>query len=108
MASTVDHNIHWHDSVIREVRLLPELGLIEFHLDYPVDWESNQYEPRVAQFLDAYGYKEFEAAFDGCPTALDMSFNQEGGWLSVRVDTNAGYRQLYCKSIRLLTSGSGG
>ena len=96
------NEIHWHDSIIREVRVLYEHGTVDLHLDYPIDWQSDSYEPRIVRFIDAYGYKENEGPFVGCPTALEASSQRVGDWLLVRIDTNAGYRELYCKSFSLV------
>ncbi len=102
MKESVANEIHWHDSVIREVRILHEPGIVELTIDYPIDWESEHYEQRIVHFSDASGYKEYEGPFVGCPTILDVSHKKDEDWLLVRIDTNAGYRELLCKSIRLL------
>ena len=102
MEDSAVNEIHWHDSIIREVRMLHENSTIELHLDYPVDWESGSYEPRIVRFSNAHGYKEHEGSFVGCPTALEASSQRDGDWLRVRIDTNAGYRELYCKSLSLV------
>jgi len=100
--------IHWHDCMIRSVLILPVVGQVELHIDYPVNWEESKWEPRVLKFLDAYGYKEHEGSFAGTPTILSAtSSTQQNGWQLVRLDTNAGFREIFCKGISLELSATG-
>lgn len=60
--------------------------------------ESDELE--MLLFLDTYGYKEQEGPFVGYPTVLAAaSQSNEAGWQLVRIETNAGYRELYCREI---------
>ena len=101
--------IHWHDSEIREVRLMAETDCVEMVLNYPEDWNSSVFRPHLVRFIDAYGYKEYEGAFFGCPTALSAESQMiESGWHLVRIETNAGNREIFCKAISLHPLPSGG
>lgn len=94
--------IHWHDSLILEVRLLPECDIVKMRLLYPEHWESNTFVERFVTFTDAYGYKEFEGPIEGNPTILGASIvGSNGEWHLVRLETNAGYREVYCKEVCL-------
>jgi hypothetical protein len=94
--------VHWHDCVIDSVLISPVAEHVELHVDYPVNWEGNQFTLGVLRFLEAYGYKENEGPFVGAPTILDAtSATQQNGWQLVRLETNAGFREVFCKGISL-------
>nr|AAK56319.1 hypothetical protein [bacterium] len=94
--------IDWHDCVIRSVLISPVNDQVELLVDYPVNWDENQWAPRVLKFLDAHGYKEYEGPFAGTPTILAAtSSTQQNGWKLIRLDTNAGFREVFCKGISL-------
>lgn len=96
-------DIHWHDSVILGVTLLPEKDTVHLHLLYPEDWETDSYADRTISFEDAYGYKELEGPFLGCPTILDANIvGSNEQWKLLRIETNAGYRELFFKEVALL------
>jgi len=63
---------------------------------------SDEFVPRNLIFEDVYGYQIFEGRVDGCPTKLDLSVVETSGkWSCVRLDTNHGYRELYCTEVRV-------
>jgi hypothetical protein len=93
-------DIHWHDSLILGVIILPEKDALEMRLHYPLEWQANSFAERTVVFEEAYGYKEFEGPFVGAPTILGASIiGRSGAWILVRLDTNAGHRELYCKDV---------
>lgn len=96
-------DIHWHDSIVLGVTLLPENDMLQLHLSYPENWETDTHAERTVLFEDAYGYKEFEGPFLGSPTILAATIigNNEQ-WKLLRLDTNAGYRELFFKEVTLL------
>lgn len=71
----------------------------------PADPMSDDLVPRLLIFEDVYGYQIFEGLVDGCPTILDLSVVEKlgnlGKWSRVRLDTNHGYRELCCTSVRV-------
>jgi hypothetical protein len=63
--------------------------------------------PRLLVFAEAYNYQVFELPFAGAPAILDMSVvDEQGRWRKVRLDTNAGYRELFCTSVKVLERSS--
>ena len=101
--------IHWHDCVILGVSIDPAASTIRLLVEYPVDRDRNEFEPRSIVFLAAFGYKEFEGPFVGPPTILGATASPVGAYQYqlVRIDTNAGYREVTCKEVRLEVTTSG-
>jgi len=96
------HDVHWHDAQILEVRLSTADDTLRMRLSYPVDWENDLYEERVVEFLDYYAYQEHEGPFLDCPTILEVNVeDRENGVSHWRVDTNAGYREFWCREFRM-------
>ncbi|MFC0682594.1 hypothetical protein ACFFGH_32600 [Lysobacter korlensis] len=94
--------VHWHDCVIQSVLVLPEASEIELRVEYPMDWEANQFELATIRLLNAFGYKEYEEPFAGAPTILRATSEpQAGGHHLLRIETNAGYREVFCSAISL-------
>jgi hypothetical protein len=94
--------IHFHDATLRRVVEVPEVGELRLEVDYPVDWQNNRFESRVIAFADVLSYSVHEGACVGAPTLLaaDVVGEQEGRSL-VRIETNAGYRELLCRGVAL-------
>lgn len=95
-------DIHWHDSLILGVTMDCSKAQLRLHVEYPVNWEQNKFEPRDIVFTDAYGYREHEGPFAGSPTILSASVSSEGQFHLVRLETNAGYRELRCSGVRVV------
>jgi hypothetical protein len=93
--------IHWHDAVILGVSIDPEKSILRLKVDYPINWEDELYEHREIVFTDAYGYQEHEGPFVGCPTILSASVSSAGQFFLVRMETNAGYREVGCSTVEL-------
>lgn len=101
----IDH-INWHDSTIRRVIETPGDGTVAFDVRYPVDWVNNVFDFRNILFKEIYAYEIHEGPFLGSPTILDASVSKadQYGVCTIRLDTNAGFRILRCKSLELCPS----
>lgn len=98
------NDIHWHDSLILYVRLVPEDDRVEMRLLYPEEWHSNTFTEKTVIFENAYGYKEFEGPIDGSPTILSASISGTSDqWSRIHLETNAGYREVYCRDVYIQT-----
>ncbi|MFC1859581.1 hypothetical protein ACFL9U_16360 [Thermodesulfobacteriota bacterium] len=100
--------IHWHDLAIKKVVELPSEERLLFEVDYPVDWENLKWEPHAIkwephtiEFDDLYTYEIHEGPFVGSPTILGATKLgiDEHGNITIKLDTNAGYRIIKCKKI---------
>jgi len=99
--------IHFHDSVLHKVIENTQNDSLEFHVDYPVDWESGRFEVRVIVFSDTLEYSVNEGPFSGPPTMLAWSIiDSNDGRDKIRIETNAGFRTLYFRSVKLLNPNS--
>jgi hypothetical protein len=95
-------DIHFHDSLLLRVVEIAESHDLLFEVEYPVDWENNLFEPRIIAFLDVLNYKVEEGPFVGAPTLLDAYDNgSDGGYRRVTLQTNAGTRSLWFRSVEL-------
>ena len=95
-------SIHFHDTEI--LRVIEDCGAntLTMEVEYPVDWEHNVFERRLLIFDDVHSYQVFEQPFDGSPMILDAEIvGSEGRWSRLRLDTNAGRRELNCTAVRL-------
>jgi hypothetical protein len=94
--------IHFHDTKILKVIEDTQTDTFTMEVIYPVDWENNQFEKRRLIFEDAIDYKISEIPFVGSPTILDANIISKDGRRSrIRLETNAGYRELSCVSVQL-------
>ena len=95
--------IHFHDTHILRVIEDCVADTLTMEVEYPVDWERNIFEKRLLVFDDVHGYQVFDGPFGGCPTILDASIlDTDGRWSRLRLDTNAGRRELSCTAVRLI------
>ena len=93
-------DIHWHDALILSVRITPERDLVEMRLLLPEEARANTFSEQTVVFENAYGYKEFEGPFQGSPTILSVSVaGQNGRWSQLRIETNAGHREVFCTDV---------
>lgn len=96
-------SIHFHDTQILRVIEDCAADTLTMEVEYPVDWEGNVFEKRLLVFDDVRGYQISDWPFQGCPTILDVSIiNTDGKWSRVRLETNAGPRELSCTAVRLI------
>lgn len=93
--------IYWHDNVILGVSIDPKKSILRLKVDYPINWEKDEYEHRDIVFSDAYAYQEHEGPFAGSPTILSATMSPSGQFLLVRIETNAGYREVGCSAVEL-------
>lgn len=93
-------DIHFHDSRILRVIEDTVNDTLVMEIEYPVDWSNSQFEPQCLIFSGAYNYKIFEFPFSGPPTILSATMTENG----LRLDTNAGYRELGFESVQLVKS----
>ncbi|HEX8522440.1 MAG TPA: hypothetical protein VF669_09300 [Tepidisphaeraceae bacterium] len=95
-------DIYVHDARLLRVIEDAATDTLTMEVDLPQDEWSDELVPRVLVFADAYAYQVYEGPFLGCPAILDMTVvGQSGEWSRVRLNTSAGYRELYCKSVRV-------
>ena len=95
-------DIHIHDSVILGVIEDTETDVLTFELSYPTDWDNDVYERRNLKFIDVLNYRVCEGSFIGSPTMLSYSVEAlDSGHTRVKLETNAGYRKLSFKEVKL-------
>ena len=95
-------DIHFHDTQILRVIEDTATDTLTMDVDYPTDWEHNRFERRALIFSDAHSYQVFEIPFAGPPTILDAEvISTSDRWSRLRLQTNAGYRELSCVSVTL-------
>ena len=96
-------NIYVHDGRLLRVVEDTECDTLTMQVELPKNESSDDLVPRLLVFEDAYGYQVFEGPFQGCPAILDMQVvGEQGRWRRVRLDTNAGYREVHCTGVRVL------
>ena len=98
------NEIHWHDTLIRSITIDTEKAELRMRVDYPVNWEGNEYEQREIIFSDAHGYREIEGPFAGSQTILSANITPAGQFYLVRLETNAGYREVGCSNVQFAPS----
>jgi hypothetical protein len=96
-------NIYVHDGRLLRVIEDTERDTLTMEVELPASPESDELVPRLLVFDDVHGYQVFDGPFDGIPAILDMQVvGEEGRWRRVRIDTNAGHRELFCTGVRAL------
>jgi hypothetical protein len=94
------HDIHWHDSLILSVHLVPERDLVEMRLLLPEFARQKSFAEETVVFYEAHGYKEFEGPIAGSPSVLSASIiEKRNQWRLVKLETNAGHRELWCQDV---------
>ena len=80
-----------------------ESDTLILEVEYPVDWEENKFERRRLVFTDSFNYQVHEQPFAGAPTILSAKVMSEAnGWSKLRLETNAGFREVFCKAVALM------
>ncbi len=96
----------FHDATILEVKEFPENQVLEFLLDYPVDWDNNQFEQRVLRFNGVTSYSMNSILFDGNPTILEIQEVGKSVLIGDRnridVNTNSGKRTIEYMTCELV------
>ena len=94
--------IYVHDARLYRVIEDLEAKMIVMQVDLPILELNEELQPRFLVFEDAYGHQAFEGAIHGTTFILDMHVvGKNEGWQQVRIETTAGYRDLYCVSVRV-------
>jgi hypothetical protein len=98
-------DIHFHDTQILRVIEDTATDTLTMDVEYPVDWEHNIFERCFLTFSDAYNYQVFEIPFSGPPTILAAEVvSTSDRWSRLRLETNAGYREVSCVLVTLSTN----
>jgi len=95
-------SIHFHDTGILKVIEDTESDTLTMEVEYPVDWENNRFERRRIVFDDVLNYRVAEGPFQGSPTILNVKvISEDKSRTRIRLETNAGERELSCSAVRL-------
>lgn len=96
------NKIHFHDSqIIRVVEYL-ETGELLIDVDYPIDWQNDIFEHKIIVFRNVLNYEVHEGPFEGRPTILQVQqVGRKEERSLLRIETNAGFRQLLCTEVEL-------
>lgn len=96
-------DIYVHDAQLHRVVEDIEADTLTMEVELPILERDEQQEPRLLVFDDAYNYQVFEQPWQRLVTILDMHIvGEQEGWHHVRIETNAGYRELFCTGVRVL------
>ena len=95
-----------HDSWLKSVHENPETDEFTFNIDWPKDWENNIFVNAELIFENVLNYEVHEVPFAGNPTILDIfedgkRIDHEVERRKLKIETNAGYRTLFCTNVRL-------
>jgi len=94
--------IHFHDTRILRVIEDTTTDTLTMDVQYPIDWDQNRFERRSLIFSEAHSYQVFEGPFSGPPTIIDAQIlGNSDRRIHLRLQTNAGYRELSFASVRL-------
>ena len=78
-----------HDATVLKVIEYPETQTFDFHINYPINWEENIFEPKIIRFNNVTLYHHNEIRFNGLPTILKVDIINE---LKIALITNSGER----------------
>jgi hypothetical protein len=95
-------DIYVHDARLHRVIEDIEAGIVTMEVELPILERGEELEPRLLVFDGAYNYQVFEQPWHGLVTILDMHIvGEDGRRHHVRIETNAGYRELFCTEVRV-------
>lgn len=95
-------NLYVHDGRLLRVTEDTEQRTLTMEAMLPVSPMSDDLEPGCLVFEDIYGYQVFEGPISGTLTILDIKVvSKDGRWWLVRLETGAGHRQVFCKTVQL-------
>ena len=99
--------ISLHDSRIKSVTENPETNELTFNINWPKDWENNLFVDADLIFEDVLNYEVHEGPYLWNPTILDVfddgkHIDYEVERRKMKIETNAGYRTLYCTNVRIV------
>ena len=96
-------DIYVHDAQLHRVIEDIKADTVTMEVELPILDRGEELEPRRLVFDDAYNYQVFEQPWHGLVTILDMHVVSEQGRIrQVRIETNAGYRELFCSGVRVI------
>ncbi len=96
------NEIHWHDSEIDSVIEVPAKDELVYNVQYPEDWSQNVFTAKAITFSGYHSHVVDEMPFEGNPTILAVSVvKEEGGYTTVKLETNAGNRFVTAKSVQV-------
>lgn len=96
-------NIYVHDGRLLRVIEDTRLDTLTMEVELPASPDSDELVSRLLVFAGVHGYQVFDGPFEGVPAILDMRIiGEQGRWRRVRIDTNAGYREMFCISVQVL------
>ena len=94
------NNIHWHDCEIESVIEMPNKDTLVINVQYPENWENNEFAQKGIIFEGYHSQEVNEMPFEGNPTILDASIeSEENEFTTINLETNAGYRLVTAKSV---------
>lgn len=101
-------DVYVHDAQLYRVIEDVEACTLTMVVDLPILECDEQQEPRLLVFDDAYNYQVHEQPWEGLVTILDMQIvGKHARWHHVRIETNAGYRELFCTGVKVLDPSHG-
>jgi hypothetical protein len=96
-------SIYVHDGRLLRVVEDAHVNTLTMEVELPASPDSDELVPRRLVFEDVYGYRVSGGPFDGIPEILGIEVvGTQGRWRRVRIETNAGYRELFCTQVRVL------
>ena len=96
--------VHWHDSEIESVIELPAKDQLIYNVQYPENWGQGVFVPKAITFNGYHSHAVEEMPFEGCPNILAVSVvKEEGGFTTIKRQTNAGDRYVTAKGINIGT-----
>ena len=96
-------SIYIHDGRLLRAIEDSETATLTMECELPVSEWSDDLVPKLLVFEDVYNYRVYEGAIHGCPTLLDIKVvGERDGRSTLRLDTTAGYRELDCRTARVV------
>lgn len=109
------NELNIHDTQILRVIEDTQSDILDFEIDYPVDYEKGIYEKKTLRFVDFLNYQINEIPFSGLVTILQIenlkriNYSIGSGKSKMEITrnqvefvTNAGTRKLEFKSFELI------
>jgi hypothetical protein len=92
-------DIYVHDGQLLRVVEDTQQERLTMAVMLPASPSSDDLVPRLLVFEGFHGYQISEGRVEGAVTMLDLTvIGKSGEHSRVRVDTNRGYREFYCRS----------
>ena len=96
------NEVHWHDSEIESVIEIPSKDELIYNIQYPENWDQDIFVPKSVTFYGYHSQAIEEMPFVGNPTILGVSVvKKEGGYSTIKLETNAGNRFVTAQSFHL-------